>query len=234
MGKVSQIRIMLCQAPLFLHTTRMRTSRLFALFSLSACSVILSSCGNSGGGTAGRNPGGTGPFDRNGNYVEAWADTPSKWGKRNSSPVADDVPAIASNEQPPSTAVPLTDIRPVETVKTISNPPRTTQVVVATRQKPKTTEIVSRPKTKTTEASIKPSRTKTKASEQIVSTKTKPKVVAKIVKPKPSSSPRYLVKKGDSLSLIASRNKTSVSALQKANRLSGTLIQPGKSLVIPR
>jgi LysM repeat protein len=214
----------------------MRTSRLFALFSLSAYSVILSSCGNSGGGTAGRNPGGTGPFDRNGNYVEAWADTPSKWGKRSSTPVADDVPAIASNEQPPSAAVPLSDIRPVETVKNTSTPLRTTEVVVASKQKPKTTEIVSRPKTKIPEESIKPTRTKTKASEETVSTKskTKPKVVVKIVKPKPSPSPRYVVKKGDSLSVIASRNNTSVSALQKANGLSGTLIQPGKSLVIPR
>ncbi len=214
---------MLCQVTLFDHSRLMRTSRFFALLSLSALTVILSSCGSTGGGTTSRNPGGTGPFDRNGNYVEAWADNPSKWGKRNSSPIADDVPAIASNEQPPSNAVPLSDSKPVEIVRTTSKPVRTTEVEVASRQKPKTTEIASRPKTK--------------ASEETTSSKskTKPKVVAKTTtKPKSNSASRYVVKKGDSLSLIASRNKTSVSALQRANGISGTLIQPGKSLVIPR
>jgi LysM repeat protein len=52
-------------------------------------------------------------------------------------------------------------------------------------------------------------------------------------KPKPSSG-RYTVKKGDSLYVIAQRNKTSVAALQKANNISGSLIRPGQSLVIPR
>ena len=200
----------------------MRPSRLFTLLSLSALPVILSSCGSTGGGTASRNPGGTGPFDRNGNYVEAWADNPSKWGKRNSSPVPDDVPAIASNEQPPSNAIPLTDSKPVELVRNTSKPVRTTEVEVASRQKPRTTEIAARPKTRTT--------TETVSSKS----KTKPKTVAKTSKPKPSSASRYVIKKGDSLSLIASRNKTSVSALQRANGITGTLIQPGKSLVIPR
>jgi LysM repeat protein len=211
---------MLCQTTLFAHTTLMRTSQLFTLLPLSCLTVMLSNCGITGGGTTGRNPGGTGPFDKNGNYVEAWADNPSKWGKRNSSPIADDVPAIASNEQPPSNAVPLSDSKPLEHLKSSSKPVRTAELEVASRQKPKSNEIVSRPKTK--------------VSAESASTKSKPKVVAKTTKPKPSASSRYVVKKGDSLSLIASRNKTSVSALQKANGISGTLIQPGKSLVIPR
>ncbi len=200
----------------------MRTSHLFTLLPLSCFTVMLSNCGSSGGGTTGKNPGGTGPFDKNGNYVEAWADNPSKWGKRNSSPIVDDVPAIASNEQPPSNAVPLSDSKPVELVKSTSKPVRTAEVEVASRQKPKSNEIVSRPKTKVS------------AETASTKSKSKPKVVAKTTKPKPSSPSRYVVKKGDSLSLIASRNKTSVSALQRANGISGTLIQPGKSLVIPR
>lgn len=210
---------MLCQEPQFTHTKLMRTSRHFTLLSLAAFTAILSSCGSTGGGSTGKNPGGTGPFDRNGNYVEAWADNPSKWGKRNSSPVADDVPAIASNEQPPSNAVPLSDSKPVEIVRSSSKPVRTSEVIVAPRQKSRTTETASRPKPK--------------VSEQTASTKTKTKPKA-VTKTKSSSPSRYVVKKGDSLSLIASRNKTSVSALQRANGISGTLIQPGKSLVIPR
>jgi LysM repeat protein len=67
-----------------------------------------------------------------------------------------------------------------------------------------------------------------------VTSKPKPKVVAKATKPKSSSSSRCVVKQGDSLSLIAARNKTTVSALQRANGISGTLIHPGKTLIIPR
>lgn len=224
---------MLCQATAFPHTRAMRTSRIFALLSLVVFSVILSSCGGMGGGSIGKSPGGTGPFDRNGNYVEAWADNPSKWGKRNSAPVSEDVPSIASNEQPPSNAVPLSDSPPVKLASTPSKPTRSAEVEVASsnRKKPKSqeiasndraeTKVISKPKSKVTEAS---------------SSKTKPKssATAKTTKPKSSGATRYVVKKGDSLSLIASRNGTSVSALQRANGITGTLIQPGKSLVIPR
>ena len=67
------------------------------------------------------------------------------------------------------------------------------------------------------------------------SSKPKPAVATYKPKPKPKpSSGRYTVKKGDSLYVIAQRNKTSVAALQKANNISGSLIRPGQSLVIPR
>jgi LysM repeat protein len=69
---------------------------------------------------------------------------------------------------------------------------------------------------------------KAKASSQVASkAKSKPKT-------KPAATTRYTVKGGDSLYTIAQRNKTTVSALQKANRISGSLIRPGQTLVIPR
>jgi len=224
---------MLCQAPAFPHTTLMRTSRHFALLSISAFSVILSSCGGIGGGTT-KNPGGTGPFDRNGNYVEAWADNPSKWGKR-SSPTStpDDIPpSIASNEQPPSNAVPLSDSPPVKP----SKPTRSGEVEVASRNK-----LNSKPVEVATNSRSN-SKTRSRESEQTVkvkpksseSTKSKSSATAKSTKSKSSSSTRYVVKSGDSLSSIASRTGSSVSAIQKANGISGTLIHPGKSLVIPK
>jgi len=48
----------------------------------AACATLLSSCSGGGGGgrisaTASHNPG-YGPFDRHGNYVEAWADKPAR------------------------------------------------------------------------------------------------------------------------------------------------------------
>lgn len=79
-----------------------------------------------------------------------------------------------------------------------------------------------------TKTVAKTSQQTTKAKPQIVAAK--PKITAK---PKPKAI-RYVVRKGDSLSRIASRTGSSVSAIQRANRISGTLIQPGQSLTIPK
>jgi hypothetical protein len=83
--------------------------------------LILSSCGNFS--TTGQTAG-TGPFDSRGNYIEEWADNPSKW-RQGSSPrptrttpppvVTPDIPAIAKNEQPPSRSIPLDTSRPAPT-----------------------------------------------------------------------------------------------------------------------
>ncbi len=52
-------------------------------------------------------------------------------------------------------------------------------------------------------------------------------------KPKPTTT-RYIVKKGDTLSGIASRYRSSVAGIRRANGISGSLIHPGQSLVVPR
>lgn len=217
-------------------------------------SVLLPSCGTSGttGKNPGNHPGGTGPFDKNGNYVEAWADNPSKWGRRGpSNPVRDTVPdeapAVARNEQPPDNAVPLVSGNSAPSVGSASarQPTRGREVEVANLNRKRTVdrdeEPSSRPKAKTTSETAKNTKTKSKASESTATTKSKSgssKTVAKKTptKGKATTKPpsRYVVKKGDSLSSIASRNKTSVTALQKANGIKGSVIQPGKSLVIPR
>lgn len=66
------------------------------------CSTLLSSCfdpppppiaGNEIGP-------GVGPFDSRGNYVEDWADDPTKWRKPPSN-------MVASNDRPPANAIPL-------------------------------------------------------------------------------------------------------------------------------
>ncbi len=178
----------------------------------SAFVLALSSCGNSG--DSGTQQAGTGPFDRNGRYIEEWADNPSKWRKAGKAPSphelkSDELPEIAANEQPPQNANPLAPSAQSKPTPVISQ-----------------TQVTSKPKpTATTTSTTKPKPVAAKP-------KPKPKPVVK-AKPKPKSI-RYVVKSGDSLSAIAARNGSSVSAIKSANGISGTLIRPGQSLTIPK
>jgi LysM repeat protein len=185
----------------------------------ASCAFVLAltSCGNSGG-SSGSQQSGTGPFDRNGRYVEEWADNPSKWRKAGKAPSphelkTDEVPEIAQSEQPPQNANPLAPTRQSKPAPVIS------QTQVTTQPKPSV-------KTTTTTTTVKPK------PVAVTTAKPKPKPVVK-AKPKPKST-RYVVKKGDSLSAIASRTGSSVSAIKSANGISGTLIRPGQSLTIPK
>jgi LysM repeat protein len=178
----------------------------------SAFVLALSSCGNSG--SSGTQQSGTGPFDRNGRYIEEWADNPSKWRKAGKAPSphelkSDEVPEIAQNEQPPQNANPLAPTAQSKPAPVISQ-----------------TQVTTKPKTSATAT------TTAKPKPVAVSSKPKPKPVVK-AKPKPKSI-RYVVKSGDSLSAIASRTGSSVSAIKSANGISGTLIRPGQSLTIPK
>ena len=170
-------------------------------FSIGSLFLNSRATGGSGAGDTGY-----GPFDSSGNYVEAWADDPSKW-RRNSTINS----SMASNDTPPRDATPLptaaasksefAQVRPMTTASTLPKSPSTTSTA---RTAPKPT--------------AKPT--------------VKPKPV--VVKPKLAPSTRVVVKKGDTLYGLAIRYKSSVSAIQRANGIRGTILQIGKSLVIPR
>jgi LysM repeat protein len=185
--------------------------------------LILTGCANKGD-TAGNNPQGTGPFDKDGNYIDSLANDPSKWSKPGKRPSSgDDLPVIAKNEEPPPNANPLAPqgaFPKTSTSRVKSTPPPPKQP----SETPKTTVTKPTPSVAKTTPKPKPSTTKAKS-------KPKPSVAKSKSKPK---SARYVVKQGDNLWDIARRNGTSVSAIQKANDLSGTLIHPGKSLVVPK
>jgi LysM repeat protein len=174
-------------------------------------------------------PTGTGPFCSRGNYVDDWADDPSKWrkdspGRPSTAPAMlaglDGIPVIATADQPPPSSIPI--------VASAPPPPRiNSRTTTATVSKP-----APKPAT-TTAARPAPKPTATAAAKPAPkpAAKPAPKTVAK---PAPKTATRHVVKKGDTLSAIASRYGSSVSAIQRANKISGTLIHPGKSLVIPR
>ena len=178
--------------------------------------AAFTSCTNTGStGTAGT--GSVGPFDARGNYVEAWADNPSKW-RKGSTEIAEaepDRPAADVPVVPPTVLAANERPKPVET--------RTTTVY-----RPKTT-TVSNPKPRTgSTASSSSSKPKPKAV--VVKPKTKPKPV---VKSKPKAT-RHTVRSGDSLYAIAKRYGTTASAVQRANGLKTTVIRPGQTLTIPK
>lgn len=194
------------------------------LLPAASLALVFTSCVNHGGGsTAGTNPRGLGPFDSRGNYVEAWADSPSQWSKGASTQVADAQPdRAAATDVPVSPEFVKVETVPYQETSTpvvykkpsVTKSVETTRSVETTKPKPRTTELASN--------TIKP--------KPVVK---KPVAKKPVAKAKPKST-RHAVKSGDNLYNIAKRYGTSVSAIQKANGVKGSSIRPGQSLVIPR
>lgn len=182
---------------------------------LVVVSGLVSSCTSGGGGLADT---GYGPFDSRGNYVEAWADNPSKWTRRSFSKDAsqdlDDASLLAANDSPPSNMTPITTSTSTRSSEVSRIQPSTT---TKSATKPRTTSLAST------------NHSKTKSSAVVAQAGTKSKTVAS----KPTST-RVSVKKGDTLSGLASRYGSSVSAIQRANGMRDTKLAIGRSLVIPR
>ena len=139
------------------HHSRMKA----VLWISTSCilTLVFSSCANSGRGSSGTQLAGTGPFDKNGRYIEEWADNPSKWRKPGGAPSphetqSDELPQIAQNEQPPQNAIPLPPAgkskpapvisRTAVTAKSKSTATKSAPVVVKTKAKakPKSTRYV--------------------------------------------------------------------------------------------
>jgi LysM repeat protein len=210
--------------------------------SAALCVALTASCSTTPGTTASSQPGGTGPFDARGNYVEAWADSPGKWRKGSTEIVE------AEPDRAPSTTIPVLP-PPVLAANETPRPVETTTTIVYKKPKPdddtptksKTTARNStrdrddddgdrKPKAKTTSKSTASNSTKPKSKAVVVKPKTTPKAV---VKTKESSS-RHTVRAGDNLYNIAKRYGTTVGAVQKANGMSGAMIKPGQTLKIPK
>ena len=168
--------MMFCQVLEKPHNPRM--SKCLIPVIAAAVALGLSGCG----GSTAENPTGTGPFDSRGNYIEEWADNPSKWNGN-------------------SVPKPTTEAKPTQVASNNTRP------VVA----PRPTTTVSNPTPK-------------------------PRPVVK-PKPKPKPKPRttiHTVRKGDTLYGLAKKYGTSWTKIQKANGISGSTIQIGQKLKIPR
>jgi LysM repeat protein len=217
--KASENLSMLCKPCLLLHSGRMRCA-----WSFIGCGVLalLASCSTSDD-FAGGAPQGTGPFDSRGNYVEAWADNPSKWRRRSASqattPPVVQPPVLASNE--PSTHG--GSIAPPEPVQ---------ERTLAKGPKPKVSTAANTEQARST-AHATTLKSKSKSTPEVASRTTKSKS-GTTTKSKKSSSVRVTVGPGDSLWSLAKKHHTTVDAIKKANGLKSDMIRDGKKLVIPR
>ncbi len=194
---------------------------------------FFSACGGGGGvsenhSNRGLVPG-VGPFDKRGNYVEAWADDKSKG-------VAWRADRVAGAPDEPKKEVAKTKTTPPPKIKTpapvvasYKTPPRNTRRETATYQRIRSNS----PAVASTVAPRKPSATRRPTTvAQTKPSPPKPKAVK--VKPKHKSPIRYTIKKGDTLYGLSRKYKTSVSAIQRANGLKGTNLRIGRKLLIPR
>ncbi|MCU0780940.1 MAG: LysM peptidoglycan-binding domain-containing protein [Akkermansiaceae bacterium] len=195
--------------------------RAFHLLSIGAALVALNACSSHSVHTEGA----LGPYDAQGNYIEAWADDPSKWryppGGSSASASKlpkDDVTPLWGRSEPAvilpsgggSASKPTTQAARVTSAPTPPPPPR-----------PSTRTTTSRPQT----TAAKPTTTTRKPVAKPVA-KPKPK-------PKPATPKVVTIQKGDSLSKLAARHGTTVSELKRANGLRGDLIIAGKTLKVP-
>jgi LysM repeat protein len=249
-GEINKV----CQTWSIIHHRRMKPHLWIPAFCALTLTLALSSCGNSGSRNSGPQAT-TGPFDRNGRYIEEWADNPSKWRKPGTSPSphetkSDELPEIAKNDQPPQNSNPLPPANTSKPVPVISHTPVATkpttekpqEVAVKSKhpaEKPQEVVVKSKhPAEKSKEVAEKSKRPAEKSKEVAVKSKrhavkSEEVAVHSKAKAKPKSS-RYLVKNGDSLSSIASRTGSSISAIKSANDISGSMIRPGQSLTIPK
>ena len=156
--------------------------------------------------SASYNPG-YGPFDQNGNYVEAWADKPARQHNWNRKPIPPGPVSRTIARKDPS---PL-NLREQPPVKRVS------PLIAKAPPKPVPAKPAPAP-VKPAPAPVKPAPAPAKPTPP----------------PAPKPAAQHTVVKGDTLYSLGRRYGTSVGAIQRANGITGTLIRIGQTLKIPR
>ena len=129
---------MIVFAPFLCNPRHPMSQRICQISLLFLTSIVFIACSESGG-SGGYNPD-IGPFDEDGNYVEAWADNPPKRGsnRRTTNPKPDLKPAPRVVSRPEPSGRPVTRPRPATPPKIVSKP----------KPKPKPKPVVVKPKSR--------------------------------------------------------------------------------------
>lgn len=172
------------------------------MLSFGLGAVLLVSCASNG--LAGPDDIEHGPFDSNGNYIEAWANGRPKSSRKKSKKKS--VAKAKPKKKGPTIARAKKNQKPEWLKKSADTKPAPK---VAAKSKPKST-----PKVRSTP-------------------KAKPKPKSVMVKPKVKPPRRHVVASGDTLYNISRRYGSSVTSIQKANKISGTNIRLGQVLMVP-
>ncbi len=111
----------------------------FRLISIGLIAVVLAACSHDGqkvkSEISNYNPPGTGPFDSQGNYIEAWADRPSKWRGR-------------SVPKPPSSLAKTKKAKTKKPKPAAKPTPQPPAIASNTQPRPQPPEVASKPKPK--------------------------------------------------------------------------------------
>ena len=195
----------------------LRTCQLSLLLMAGA---IFTACSGSSGSSSTYNPA-VGPFDENGNYVEAWADNPPK---RNSDR------RVASNPKPTPAPV-VAKVTPTPAPRVVSRPtpvPVQRPVIVPPAPAPRPVAPIAVAPRPVAPVAVAP------RPVAPVAVTPAPRPIA-VTAPAPTQAVRrHTVGRGDTLFGLARKYGTSVNAIKSANRISGTTIITGRSYIIPR
>ena len=213
--KSSAVLTMFCQSGLILHHLRMKP--VLWIPALCAITLALSSCGNLGnvGGGSGRGTqqAGVGPFDENGNYIEAWADDPSKWRTSGNKPSphelkSDEIPVIAKRDQPPQNSIPLAPGSESKRKTTVS------KTTIAGRSKSTASSSTKTARTTSSRSGSKSTSTATRSKASVKSTPTiKPKSSSAATKPRAKAS--TTATKSKTTSTTAAKTKSTKRVVKK-------------------
>lgn len=191
-----------------------------------ATAILMGSCSDKR--TPDYNPD-IGPFDEDGNYIEAWADNPPRRKPNSYKKPAPENKASEETEKSGGFFAGLFGSKKKEDPKVVRSetpkrrlydPPKETperRLYDPPKEPRPAPKVASTPKPKPKPPAVKP----------------KPKPTPKPVKVTPSYR-NHTVAKGDTLYGLSRKYGVSVSAIQKANGLSGTNIRQGATLKIPR